>query len=113
MELIQEYYDTGYQPKLENDKYAYYVDKTNSDIMYEIIENYLYSIEASDTVNCMKFVQQLIDDLDMLDYFVIYFGKNGISYDGDTVPKFEVDIYAIIHEYNIIKLCKRMLMDVD
>ncbi len=49
----------------------------------------------------------------MLDYFVIYFGKHGIQYDGDTVPKFEVDIFAVIHEYNIIKLAEPSLMNID
>ena len=50
MELIKEYYHTGYQPKLDSNSYAYYVDKTNCELMYKIIEDYLYRIDAYDNI---------------------------------------------------------------
>ena len=113
MELIKEYYHTGYQPKLDRNSYAYYVDKTNCDIMYKIIEDYLYSIEASDIPGDMTVMKNLIDDLDILGYVCFYFGKYGVSFDGLTLPKTELDIFAVLNNYNIIKLCERMLMTVD
>ena len=114
MKLIKEYYYKDYQPKLNKDNYAYYVDKTNCGIMYNIIEDYLYKKSRASNIPIeLNVVNELIDELDMLDYFIIYFGKHGIQYDGDTVPKLEVDIFAVIHEYNIIKLAEQSLMTVN
>lgn len=113
MELVKEYYYIGYQPKLDDNRYAYYVDTTNCDLMYKIIEDYLYSIDASDIPLSLQVFKELIDDLDTLDYICFYFGRYGISYDGDTLPKSELDIFAVLNKYTIIKLCERTLMTIE
>lgn len=111
MELITEYYYAGYQPKLDEDEYCYFVDNTNCDLMYRLIEDYFYSIDASNIPLSLKVFKELIDDLDTLDYMYFYFDKYGIRYDGDTVPK--SDIFAVLNNYTIIKLCKRTLIHVE
>ena len=39
--MIKEKYNSRYKAKLDIDKYAYYVDDTNKDIMYKLVDEYL------------------------------------------------------------------------
>ena len=40
MDFIKENYHTGYEPKLDIDKYCYYADESNRNIMIELISDY-------------------------------------------------------------------------
>lgn len=37
MDFIKENYHTGYEPKLDIDKYCYYADESNRNIMIDLI----------------------------------------------------------------------------
>lgn len=110
MELIIEYYHTGYKPKLDIDKYAYFVDDTNKDIIYKIVEDYLHQIFAVDIQYQLRLFNWNINRGSCL----IYFDSDKVSYERHVTSRNIQRTYAAENNYSIIRMVpKSQLMYVE
>lgn len=100
MEFSIEYYHTGYKPKLDNDKYAYFVDDANNDIMYKIVEDYLHQILAVDS----QYQLRLFKRHTGTGPCVIYFRPDKVTYDLRVTNRNIHRTYAGEHDYTIIQV---------
>ena len=99
MKLIEEVYHSGYKPKWDNDKYAYYVDNTNRDIMYKMVKCFLNSLKHCDVKTQLNIYKINVKQ----DIWIIYFKSTGLSY--DCLNLWPIDnTYAAKHKYNVIKI---------
>lgn len=109
MQLTTEYYSNTYVPKLDDDKYAYFVDKSNYDITLELVKkhietlktNGIYPVDGSIAERELNIYDEFKENMP----FIIYFEAYDISYGVDMF-----DNYAQNHNYTIIKIQKRQLM---
>lgn len=108
MEFITEVYHGGYQPKLDIDNYAYYVDDTNKGIMHKMARQYLNKLP---NVNVEKQLNTYNSNLN--NACVVYFESNGLSY--DSLDLWDLDnTYAADHNYNVIKITEQpSLISID
>jgi hypothetical protein len=99
MKLIEDVYHDGYQPKLDINNYAYYVDDTNKGIMHKMARQYLNKLP---NVNVEKQLNTYNLNLNN-DACVVYFESKGLSY--DSLDLWDLDnTYAADHNYNVIKI---------
>jgi hypothetical protein len=100
--MIIENYKENYLPKLDENKFAYYVDKSNIDIMYEITQNHLeeYDLEPRKMLTFEMYEQRVP--------FWIFFEKDDVEYDSDPD-----DSWAVDNDYDIINVVERKLMTIE
>lgn len=106
MEIKQEFYSESYEPKLDKDKYAYYVDASNSALMRRILNNFI-------NVNNID-PKGYNDNMRSFDHFmkirpvIMYFIDNYASYSPSPTQS-----YAVKHNYTIINVQERCVMKFD
>ena len=99
MKLIEEVYHSGYKPKLDIDKYAYYVDDTNKYIVYQMARQYFNQLH---NVNVEEHLITYNLNIKRC-ACVVYFKSTGLSY--DCLHFWPIDnTYAAKHKYNVIKI---------
>ena len=102
MELITEVYHDGYQPKLDRNNYAYYVDDTNKYIMHKIGHQYLNKLPNVNVEKQLNTYNLNINN----NACVVYFESKGLSY--DSLDLWDLDnTYAADHNYNVIKITEQ------
>ena len=107
--MIKEKYYTGYQPKLDIDKYAYYVDDTNKKIMYKIIEEYLNEHSRMHDFQYLldAFSNRLIECP-----IIVYLESYQVAYDSIKDNNIN-NLYAGKHDYTVIKLERKQLISAE
>lgn len=109
MELATEYYSNTYVPKLSNDKYAYFVDKSNYDIILELVTKHIETLKTNGAYrvddNLAEMELDIYDELKNDMPFIVYFANNDIQYDTDMSYN-----YAENHNYTIIQIQERHVM---
>ena len=110
MEFSIEYYHTDYKPTLDKDKYAYFVNDTNNDIMYKIVEDYLHQIFAVDIQYKLRLFKRHTGTGPCL----IYFDSDKVSYERHVTSRNIQRTYAAENNYSIIRMVpKSQLMYVE
>lgn len=107
--MIKEKYYNGYQPKLDIDRYAYYVDNTNKKIMYKIIEEYLNEHSRMHDFQYLldAFSNRLIECP-----IIVYLESTQVAYDSIKDNNIN-NSYAGRHGYTLIKLETLSLISVE
>lgn len=109
MELTTEYYSNSYVPKLSDDKYAYYVDKSNYDIVLELVKKHIKTLKANGSYrvddNLVEMELDIYNEFKIDMPFIIYFENNDIQYDSDMFFN-----YAENHDYTIIEIQNQQVM---
>ena len=110
MEFSIEYYHPGYKPKLDKDKYAYFVDDTNRGIVYRMARHYLKSIKHWSIEQQLDTYKNNVKQNDC----IVYFSTSGLSYDCLGVwQKFD-ETYAAENNYKVIKITEsKSLISMD
>ena len=109
MDFINEMYHTNYELKLDIDKYCYYADETNRNIMIKLISDYRKNVLGDDDNYCNEGLERFEQRLNTGPVFV-FFEKNRVAYDNVSDYRNIKDSYAAEMEYDIVKLNNRGLM---
>ena len=107
--MIKEKYYNGYQPQLDIDKYAYYVDDTNKKIMYKLIDEYLN--EHSSTQD-FQYILDAFNNRLAVSPIIVYFESYNVAYDSIKDNNIN-NSYAGKHDYTLIKLETLSLISVE
>lgn len=110
MELTTEYYNNTYVPKLSDNKYAYYVDKSNYDIVLKLVKKHIETLQTNGRVdgNLANIELHIYDEFKEDMPFIIYFENNDILYDIEMFFN-----YALEHNYTIVEIRKQQIITLE
>ena len=112
MDFIKEKYHTGYKPKFDENKYCYYADESNRNIMIELISDYRKNELGEGRVSCADAIERFTDRLNTGPVFV-FFERYRVAYDNVSQYCNIDDSFAAETDYNVIKLENRNLMTIE
>ena len=112
MDFIKENYHTGYEPKLDIDKYCYYADESNRNIMIELISDYRKNVLGECEPLCVEAIERFTDRLNSGPVFT-FFEPYRIAYDNLSQHRNIEATFAAETDYNVIKLDNRNLMTIE
>ena len=107
MDFINEMYHTNYELKLDIDKYCYYADETNRNIMIELISDYRKNGLGKGRIKTAieRFEQRLNTG-----HVFVFFERNRVTYDNLSDYCSIEDTYAAEENYKVVKLNNRDLI---
>jgi hypothetical protein len=112
MDFIKENYHTNYAPKLDIDKYCYYADETNHDIIIKLISDYRKDILGEGHISCKDEIARFMGRLEH-GPICVYFESLRVAYDNLYEYRDTDDTYAARHDYKVIKLEHKNLMTIE
>lgn len=112
MDFIKENYHTGYEPKLDIDKYCYYADESNRNIMIDLISDYRKNELCEDENRCRGAIERFTDRLNSGPVFT-FFEPYRVAYDNLSQHRNIEATFAAETDYNVIKLDNRNLMTIE
>ena len=112
MDFIKENYHTSYKPKWNIDKYCYYADETNHNIMIKLISDYRKNGLDDGRVSYEDDIAGFTRRLKQGPVFV-YFDARRVAYNNLYDYGDIDDTYAARNKYTVIKLEHRNLMTIE
>lgn len=84
---------------MENEKYAYFVDNTNKDIVYKMVCHYLNRLKHCDVKKQLNIYKNNVKQ----DSWIVYFESTGLLY--DYLDFCDLDnAYVVENDYKVIKI---------
>lgn len=112
MDFINENYHTNYAPKWDIDKYCYYADESNRNIMIELISDYRKNELGEGEILCGEAIERFTYRLNTGPVFA-FFERYRVAYDNVSQYRNIDDSFAAEMDYKVIKLENRTLMTIE